>query len=128
MINIICSKRITINVQGFFLIADKIENFSFYDLTAIVKRDWIVTFCKLILERNLKFTWQLPSGTRSEAFDSEVIDLMYRTGCTNLNFAPESGSPAVLKRIKKKVDLGAMKKAMRNCLKRGMVVKSNTIK
>jgi radical SAM superfamily enzyme YgiQ (UPF0313 family) len=105
----------------------QIENFSFYDLTAIVKRDWIVTFCKLILERNLKFTWQLPSGTRSEAFDSEVIDLMYRTGCTNLNFAPESGSPAVLKRIKKKVDLGAMKKAMRNCLNRGMIVKSNTI-
>ncbi len=29
LINIICSKRITINVQGFFLIADKIENFSF---------------------------------------------------------------------------------------------------
>ena len=55
------------------------ENFSFYDLTAVVKRDWIITFCKLILERKLEFTWQLPSGTRSEAFDNEVIDLMYKT-------------------------------------------------
>ena len=103
------------------------ENFSFYDLTAIVKKKWIVDFCNLILERKLNFTWQLPSGTRSEAFDDEVIDLMYRTGCRNLNFAPESGSPSVLKRIKKRVDLKGMKKAMERCIKRGLVVKSNTI-
>ena len=38
------------------------ENFSFYDLTAIVKRSWIITFCNLVLERGTKFTWQLPSG------------------------------------------------------------------
>jgi anaerobic magnesium-protoporphyrin IX monomethyl ester cyclase len=105
----------------------RIENFSFYDLTAIVKRDWIITFCNLILERKLNFTWQLPSGTRSEAFDEEVVDLMYRTGCRNLNFAPESGSPSVLKRIKKKIDPKAMLKAMKICLNRGMVVKSNII-
>ena len=24
------------------------ENFSFYDLTAIVRRDWIITFCNMI--------------------------------------------------------------------------------
>ena len=105
----------------------RIENFSFYDLTAIVKRDWIITFCNLILERKLNFTWQLPSGTRSEAFDEEVVDLMYRTGCRNLNFAPESGSPSVLKRIKKKIDPNEMLKAMKICLNRGMVVKSNIL-
>lgn len=103
------------------------ENFSFYDLTAIVKRDWIITFCKLILERGLNFTWQLPSGTRSEAIDSEVAYYLYKTGCRNLNYAPESGSKQTLKRIKKQVNLDSMKKSMRQCLKNGLVVKSNTI-
>lgn len=110
-----------------YIVEYKAENFSFYDLTAIVKKDWIIDFCKLILQRKLNFTWQLPSGTRSEAFDEEVIDLMYRTGCRNLNFAPESGSPSVLKRIKKRVNLKEMKKSMKRCVKRGLVVKSNTI-
>ena len=38
-------------------------NFDFYDLTAIVKRSWIIEFTELILARKMKFTWQLPSGT-----------------------------------------------------------------
>jgi radical SAM superfamily enzyme YgiQ (UPF0313 family) len=103
------------------------ENFSFYDLTAIVKKEWIVEFCRLILERGHRFTWQLPSGTRSEAIDEEVAALLNASGCRNLNYAPESGSPSVLKRIKKKVNLETMKDSMKACLKNGMVIKSNTI-
>ncbi len=105
----------------------KAENFSFYDLTAIVKKNWIVEFCNLILKRKHQFTWQLPSGTRSEAIDEEVAELLYTSGCRNLNYAPESGSPTVLARIKKKVNLHSMKKSMKGCLKKGMVIKSNTI-
>ena len=41
-------------------------NFDFYDLTAIVKRKWIIDFTNLILERKMKFTWQLPSASRWE--------------------------------------------------------------
>ena len=48
------------------------ENIDFYDLTAIVQKEWIAEFCRLIKKRNLKFTWQLPSGTRSEAIDTEI--------------------------------------------------------
>ena len=58
-----------------------------------------------ILERKMEFTWQLPSGTRSEAIDDEVSRLLYESGCRNMSYAPESGSPEVLKRIKKVVKL-----------------------
>jgi radical SAM superfamily enzyme YgiQ (UPF0313 family) len=68
---------------------------------AIVKREWIVRFCRLILARGLSFTWQLPSGTRSEAIDAEVAELLHRSGCRNVSYAPESGSPETLARIKK---------------------------
>ena len=52
---------------------------------------------------------------------------MSKSGCKNITYAPESGSPAVLKRIKKKVDIGRMKESMRNALKNGMVIKTNII-
>ena len=104
-----------------------IDNFDFYDLTAIVKKNWIVQFCQHIINSGLKFSWQLPSGTRSEAIDDEVAKLLYASGCRNLSYAPESGSPAVLKRIKKKIHLGEMLASMRASIRNGLNAKANII-
>jgi len=104
-----------------------ITNFDFYDLTAIVKKKWIVEFCRKIEHRGLKFTWQLPSGTRSEAIDAEVAQLLYRSGCRNLSYSPESGSPTVLKRIKKKIDPNRMLDSIRSSVDAGLNVKCNLI-
>jgi len=111
------------------LLADEMErylreygvtNFDFQDLTAIVKRQWIVDFCRELIRRDLGITWQMPSGTRAEVFDTEVADLLYRSGCRALAFAPESGSPEILKAVKKQVDLGHMLIAMRAAVRRGL--------
>src|SRR5688572_9430644 len=102
-------------------------NFDFYDLTAIVKRSWIIEFTQLILERKMKFTWQLPSGTRSEAIDAEVCRLLYASGCRNMSYAPESGSPEVLKRIKKVVKLDRLEASVMNAVREGLNVKLNII-
>jgi len=103
------------------------QNFDLYDLTAIVKKQWIVEFCDLIIESGLKFTWQLPSGTRSEAIDAEVVDKLWLSGCRNMNYAPESGSPTVLKRIKKRVSLPRLMSSMNAAISRGLNVKINMI-
>jgi anaerobic magnesium-protoporphyrin IX monomethyl ester cyclase len=97
-----------------------VSNFDFQDLTAIVKRQWIVDFCRELIARDLKITWQMPSGTRAEVFDEEVADLLYRSGCRALAFAPESGSKTILKAVKKQVDLDHMLTAMRAAVKRGL--------
>jgi radical SAM superfamily enzyme YgiQ (UPF0313 family) len=102
-------------------------NFDFYDLTAIVKRSWIIQFTNRILERNMKFTWQLPSGTRSEAIDEEVCRLLYASGCRNMSYAPESGSPEVLKRIKKVVKLDRLEASVLSAVRNGLNVKLNII-
>ena len=101
------------------------ENFDFYDLTAIVKKSWIVDFCRKIKERNLTFTWQLPSGTRSEAIDHEVAELLYESGCRNLSYSPESGSPTVLKRIKKRITTKAVLASIRSSYRAGLNIKCN---
>ncbi|WP_204106170.1 MULTISPECIES: radical SAM protein [Spirulina sp. CCY15215] len=105
----------------------QVDNIDFYDLTAIVRKDWIVEFCQLIKQRNLKFTWQLPSGTRSEAIDAEVSQLLYEAGCRNLSYAPESGSMETLKKIKKMVKLDRMLDSMKAAVKNGLNVKAHVI-
>ncbi len=85
-----------------------IVDFQFEDLTAIVRKDWILAFCAEIERRGLRLTFQLPSGTRSEAVDAEVARAMKRAGCHEFAFAPESGDEAVLKAIKKKVKLSRL--------------------
>ena len=94
------------------LVVDEIEyyvkkfgagNFPFQDLTAIIKRDWIKTFCEELIKRELNITWQLPTGTRSEAIDSEIAFLIKKSGMTSMAYAPESGSEETRKYIKKKM-------------------------
>jgi radical SAM superfamily enzyme YgiQ (UPF0313 family) len=105
----------------------QVRHFEFYDLTAIVRRQWIVEFTDILLTERLDITWALPSGTRSEALDAEVVDRLYRTGCHELTYAPESGSPATLKRIKKEVSIGKMLASMRAAVRRGILIKANMI-
>jgi radical SAM superfamily enzyme YgiQ (UPF0313 family) len=94
------------------LVADEIEgyvrdygaaNFPFHDLTAILRREWVIDFCKEIVARGLKINWQLPSGTRCEVVDHEVAALLAQSGGWSLNFAPESGSDEVRKKVHKQM-------------------------
>lgn len=110
---------------AFYQKAYQITNFDFYDLTAIVRKSWIKNFCQKILERGMIFTWQLPSGSRSEAIDRDVAQLLYRSGCRNLSFSPESGSPTVLTRIQKNIEPTQMLAAMKCSVQAGMNVKVN---
>lgn len=104
-----------------------VTNFDFYDLTAIVKKSWIKEFCRKIEERGLEFTWQLPSGTRTEAIDAEVARLLYQSGCRNLSYSPESGSPSVLHRIKKKIKTPSVLESVRSTVNEGLNIKCNLI-
>jgi anaerobic magnesium-protoporphyrin IX monomethyl ester cyclase len=105
----------------------KITNVDFYDLTAIVRREWIIEFCKELVTRNIKITWQLPSGTRSEAIDGEVAKWLFESGCRNLSYAPESGSEKTLKNMKKKVKLPRLLESLRLSVREGINVKVNII-
>lgn len=99
----------------------------FYDLTAIIKKEWILRFCNLYLENGLTVGWSLPSGTRSEALDEEVLSLLYRTNCRYLVYAPESGSPETLKEIKKKVKIEALLKSVSAAHALGIHTRCNLI-
>ena len=99
-----------------------VSNFDFQDLTAVIKRRWVIAFCKELKARNLNITWQMPSGTRAETFDEEVAGLLYESGCRALAFAPESGSEEMLKIVKKQVDLAKMMESVRIALRHDLTL------
>jgi len=110
-------------------VADEIEhyherygatNFPFQDLTAIIKKDWIVAFCREIIRRKLDITWQFPSGTRCEVIDDEVAELLRLSGGRHLAFAPESGSERTRKLVKKRMSEEGLLDAVRASVRHGL--------
>ena len=98
------------------------RNFPFQDLTAIIKREWIVEFCRELLDRGLEITWQMPTGTRSEAIDAEVAGLLRETNMISMAYAPESGSETTRQLIKKKMKSDRMFESMQAAVDAGLNV------
>lgn len=104
-----------------------VRYFEFHDLTMIVKKEWIVAFCKELHARGLDVQWSMPSGTRSEALDADVLGWMKRSGCRSFSYAAESGSKEELRRIKKKISPERMLASMRAAIDNGLVTKCHLI-
>ena len=104
----------------------QITHLDFMDLTTVMKRSWIITFCKLLIERHLKINWQI-IATRTEMIDSEVAQWLKRAGCSYITYAPESGSDRVLASIRKKLDKEAMLVSIASVVDAGIGVKMNFV-
>lgn len=105
----------------------QITSFQFYDLTVFTKKSWTLEFCRRLKREDLGLSWSLPSGTRSEVLDEEILTLLRDTGCRYMAYAPESGSPRTLKLIDKKVDLDRMTKSLKTAVRLGLVCRTNLI-
>lgn len=105
----------------------RIAHVEFYDLTAIIDRRWTLRFCELMQRENVGVTWRLSSGTRSEALDEEVLRAMAAAGCVHVLYAPESGSPRTLARIKKRMKPERMLLSMRAAVRAGLLVRGHFI-
>jgi len=104
------------------------NDFEFFDLTAIIKKSWILEFCEELKKRKINnITWQLPVGTRSEALDEETLKAIYDSGCAYICYAPESGSVRSLNIIKKRVKLDRLIDSIKTAAKIGHTVKLNFI-
>lgn len=116
-----------IKEMKFYVDRYRVTHFEFHDLTAIVNREWILKFTGRLIEENIGVTWSLPSGTRSEALDLEVVRNLYNSGCKKISYAPESGSRKTLKRIKKKVNIDRMIRSMKWSIQAGIVIRAHII-
>jgi anaerobic magnesium-protoporphyrin IX monomethyl ester cyclase len=74
---------------------------SFKDETFTANRKRGLELCQGMIARKLDFVWSC--DTRADALDAELAQAMRLAGCQRLSFGVESGSPAVLRSIRKNV-------------------------
>jgi anaerobic magnesium-protoporphyrin IX monomethyl ester cyclase len=63
------------------------------------RRERALAICKEIDRRGLAIRWRAYS--RVDTIDAELLEWMKRTGCERLLYGAESGSPGILKKIRK---------------------------
>ncbi len=82
-----------------------VNGFTFMDSTFIVNKKKTIDFARELINRNLKINYQIPAGTRCEAFDADLLELLEKSGLKNFALAPESGSEEILKTINKQIKI-----------------------
>lgn len=97
-------------------VVDEIENFQrtlgvsefhIEDLDPTISDERIRTICAEIIRRGLKVTWKIAAGTKVETMlNEETIDQMAAAGCRYISISPETGSPRLLKLMRKPFNLG----------------------
>lgn len=83
-----------------------VREFHIEDLDPTISDPRIREMASLIIERSLQITWKIVAGTKVETIRSEeTLDLMAQSGCRYISISPETGSPRVLKLMRKPFDL-----------------------
>ncbi|NLV43642.1 MAG: B12-binding domain-containing radical SAM protein [Candidatus Hydrogenedentes bacterium] len=74
------------------------------------RREQAAAFAEELLRRDIQVRLSTPSGVKVETMDEETIALLHRVGLRYLVFAPESGSPRVLKNMNKPMDFDKLRR------------------
>jgi radical SAM superfamily enzyme YgiQ (UPF0313 family) len=76
-----------------------VDEVYFDDDSMALDRERMLEICRLIGERGLKFEWI--AQCRVDSMDEEILRAMKGAGCRYIRFGVESGSPKMLKLMKK---------------------------
>ncbi|MFO8058375.1 MAG: radical SAM protein [bacterium] len=82
-----------------------VERIAFQDDNLTVNKKRAHELFQLMAGRQLPLTWEAHNGLAFSTLDESILDAMKESGCVSFTGAVESGSPQVLKKVKKKVDL-----------------------
>jgi len=84
----------------------QVREFHIEDLDPTISDKRTREICQELLRRRLDVTWKIAAGTKVETIRSEeTIDLMAEAGCRYISISPETGSPRLLKLMRKPFDL-----------------------
>lgn len=80
-----------------------------------------------LIERNLGVYVKFANGVRADGVNSEILEKMKRAGCYSISFGIESGSPRILKLMKKNLSLDKARANVNLAKSLGFLVGSNCI-
>ena len=88
-----------------------VDRINFADDTFTISRKRVAEFCNLLKKENLQISWGC--NVRVDNVDKELFKIMKSAGCTEVWIGAESGSPIILKDIKKGITLTQIKNAFK---------------
>lgn len=97
-----------------------IRHFFFVDEVLFQKRDHILSLANEIIKRGLNIRWAGNSRVNSPALDDEVLETVIKAGCVRIDFGVESGSPDIIKEIRKGITLPQIYEAHRKAQNHGL--------
>ncbi len=77
------------------------KGFDFWDDTITVVKKHVIEICQEIIKRKLDIIWY--ARARVNTVDKEMLSLMREAGCIRISYGVESGSPRILKIIRKNI-------------------------
>ncbi|MGV8150752.1 MAG: B12-binding domain-containing radical SAM protein [Candidatus Woesearchaeota archaeon] len=80
-----------------------INDFRILDEFFTMNKPLVKKVCQEIIDSKMKITWNCQ--TRADALDEDMIILMKKAGCWNVQIGVETGSKDVMEKIHKKLDL-----------------------
>lgn len=83
----------------------------FMDIEFTLNRSLVEEVCHFLMQRRRRIVWCCQ--TRVDRVDPDLLQMMRASGCTLIHFGLESGSPRLLQRIGKGLDVEAMERAVR---------------
>lgn len=99
----------------------KIKSISFEDENFVIYKNRLVEFCNHIIEEKIDITWDCASNVN--AVNPEILSLMKKAGCWQINYGIESGSQRILDFIKKGTKLERIEQALRMTKEAGIMTK-----
>jgi radical SAM superfamily enzyme YgiQ (UPF0313 family) len=101
------------------------EKIFFVDDVFLLTRANILAFCRQLRQRKLSVQWI--AQMRVDTLDAEVAAAMAEAGCKRVYFGVESGSDAILRRVRKALTCEAIRQGVRHAKAAGMRVKTGWI-
>ncbi len=81
------------------------------DDTFVLSKDRVREFCERLLAGRVRISWSCLG--RADRVDPELLRLMRRAGCWHISYGVESGDPDILTAMRKRLDPGQIRQAVR---------------
>ncbi len=95
-----------------------IQRFVFWDDQFTINRQRTVAICNLLLEKEANVRWLCL--VRADTIDEQLLRLMKKAGCYEVQVGVESGSDRILKKVKKGVTVEQIRNAAKIIRKTGL--------
>ncbi len=97
-----------------------IKDIGIVDENFTLNKNRVIEICDEIIRRGIKVKLHFTSGIRADFIDEETMRKLKEAGLWVVNFAPESGSPKTIERLKKDLSLDDVKKGVALAKKHGV--------